>query len=94
MKSRQDDAHRPSTGNTADDERELYRKGVEGDASTTSTDHDDTRGGRTAARHDQSDPNEGEPADSRASRFHTDRDPDADSAPEDDDTADRRDVPR
>lgn len=89
MPSRKNDTNRPSTGTAPDDERELYRKGLEGDARTTSGDHDDTRGGPTAARHDQSDQNEGVPADSRASRFHSDRDPDADSAPEGDDMEDR-----
>ena len=90
MASRKDNTNRPAGGKTVDDERELYRKGLEGDASTTSGKHDDTRGGRTAARHDQADQNEGVPADSHASRFHTDRDPDADSAPDDGDTEDRR----
>ena len=90
MTSRKDDTNRPASSEAVDDERELYRKGLDGDASTTSGDRDDVRGGRTAAPHDQADQNEGVPADSHASRFHTDRDPDADSAPDEGDTEDRR----
>jgi len=66
MTSRGKDSKRPSSGKTPDDERELYRKGLQGDASLTSAKHDDTRGGRTAAAHDQEDPHEGQAADSRA----------------------------
>lgn len=64
-------------GNAPDDERELYRKGLEGDASLGSAEHEDRRGGPTNAPHDQLDQEEGRPADSRASRHHTDLDPDA-----------------
>ena len=90
MTSRKDKANRPDSSKVVDDERELYRKGLDGDSSMTSREHDDTRGGPTAARHDQADQNEGVPDDSHASRFHTDRDPDADSAPEGGDAEDRR----
>jgi hypothetical protein len=90
MASRENDSNRPSTGRAPDDERELYRKGIQGDDALTSPEHDDTRGGRTTAPHDQRDLDEGKPADSRASRFHTDRDPEAEQAPHHDDADDRR----
>lgn len=90
MASRDNDPNQPSTGRTPDDERELYRKGIQGDDALTSPEHDDTRGGRTAAPHDQRDLDEGKPADSRASRFHTDQDPEAEEAPHDAGGDDRR----
>lgn len=65
MASRRKGPARPSTSKTPDDERELYRKGLRGDASTTSAAHDDTRGGRTAAGHDQLDQNEGRTPEAR-----------------------------